>query len=86
MLPLGANTDFFVKEDKTKWILQLVPAIRCAGPVSFDSAPFAKFAREKTAFKGDILYKLIGAELDIANQLEAKRLKGGRRTIPIPKQ
>ena len=33
-----------------------------------------------------VLYKLIGAELDIANQLEAKRLKGGRRTIPIPKQ
>jgi len=33
-----------------------------------------------------ILYRLIGAELDIANQLEAKRLKGGRRTIPIPKQ
>jgi len=29
---------------------------------------------------------LIGAELDIANQLEAKRLKGGRRSIPIPKQ
>ena len=25
-----------------------------------------------------ILYRLIGAELDIANQLEAKRLKGGR--------
>ena len=33
-----------------------------------------------------ILYKLIGAELDIANQLESKRLKGGRRSIPIPKQ
>jgi hypothetical protein len=33
-----------------------------------------------------ILYKLIGAELDVANQLEAKRLKGGRRSIPIPKQ
>jgi hypothetical protein len=33
-----------------------------------------------------ILYKLIGAEIDTANQLEAKRLKGGRRTIPIPKQ
>ena len=33
-----------------------------------------------------ILYKLIGAELDVANALEAKRLKGGRRTIPIPKQ
>jgi len=33
-----------------------------------------------------ILYKLIGAELDIANQLEGKRLKGGRRSIPIPKQ
>jgi len=33
-----------------------------------------------------ILYKLIGAELDIANQLESTRLKGGRRTIPIPKQ
>ena len=33
-----------------------------------------------------ILYKLIGAELDVANQLEATRLKGGRRTIPIPKQ
>ena len=33
-----------------------------------------------------ILYKLIGAELDIANQLEAKRLKGGRRSVPIPKQ
>ena len=33
-----------------------------------------------------ILYRLIGAELDIANQLEAKRLKGGRRSIPIPKQ
>ena len=23
---------------------------------------------------------------DVANALEAKRLKGGRRTIPIPKQ
>ena len=33
-----------------------------------------------------VLFKLIGAELDIANQLEAKRLKGGRRSIPIPKQ
>ena len=33
-----------------------------------------------------ILYKLIGAELDVANQLEAKRLKGGRRSIPTPKQ
>ena len=33
-----------------------------------------------------ILYRLIGAELDIANQLESKRLKGGRRSIPIPKQ
>ncbi len=33
-----------------------------------------------------ILYKLIGAELDTANQLEQKRLKGGRRSIPIPKQ
>jgi len=33
-----------------------------------------------------ILYKLIGAELDTANALEATRLKGGRRTIPIPKQ
>mgnify|MGYP003137566452 FL=1 len=33
-----------------------------------------------------ILYKLIGAELDTANQLEAKRLKGGRRSVPIPKQ
>ena len=33
-----------------------------------------------------ILFKLIGAELDIANQLESKRLKGGRRSIPIPKQ
>ena len=33
-----------------------------------------------------ILYKLIGAELDIANQLESKRLKGGRRSVPIPKQ
>jgi hypothetical protein len=33
-----------------------------------------------------ILYKLIGAELDVANQLESKRLKGGRRSIPIPKQ
>jgi len=33
-----------------------------------------------------ILYKLIGAELDVANALEATRLKGGRRTIPIPKQ
>jgi len=33
-----------------------------------------------------ILYRLIGAELDVANQLEATRLKGGRRTIPIPKQ
>lgn len=33
-----------------------------------------------------ILYKLIGAELDVANQLESTRLKGGRRTIPIPKQ
>tara|TARA_R110001583_G_scaffold22318_1_gene83787 strand:- start:570 stop:965 length:396 start_codon:yes stop_codon:yes gene_type:complete len=33
-----------------------------------------------------ILYKLIGAELDTANQLEGKRLKGGRRSIPIPKQ
>ena len=33
-----------------------------------------------------ILYKLIGAELDTANQLEATRLKGGRRTITIPKQ
>tara|TARA_R110000744_G_scaffold112970_1_gene211742 strand:+ start:330 stop:725 length:396 start_codon:yes stop_codon:yes gene_type:complete len=33
-----------------------------------------------------ILFKLIGAELDVANQLEATRLKGGRRTIPIPKQ
>jgi hypothetical protein len=33
-----------------------------------------------------ILYKLIGAELDVANALESKRLKGGRRSIPIPKQ
>jgi len=33
-----------------------------------------------------ILYKLIGAELDTANALEATRLKGGRRSIPIPKQ
>ena len=33
-----------------------------------------------------VLYKLIGAEIDVANALEAKRLKGGRRTIPIPKQ
>jgi|TARA_R110000787_G_scaffold220910_2_gene329693 hypothetical protein len=33
-----------------------------------------------------ILYKLIGAELDVANELESTRLKGGRRTIPIPKQ
>jgi|TARA_R110000822_G_scaffold51800_2_gene134605 hypothetical protein len=33
-----------------------------------------------------ILYKLIGAELDVANALEATRLKGGRRTIPIPEQ
>jgi len=33
-----------------------------------------------------ILFKLIGAELDVANQLESTRLKGGRRTIPIPKQ
>ncbi len=33
-----------------------------------------------------ILYKLIGAELDTANALEAKRLKGGRRSTPIPKQ
>ena len=33
-----------------------------------------------------ILYKLIGAELDTANALEATRLKGGRRTIPIPEQ
>jgi|TARA_R110000851_G_scaffold2744_1_gene11115 hypothetical protein len=33
-----------------------------------------------------ILYKLIGAELDVANALETTRLKGGRRTIPIPKQ
>ena len=27
-----------------------------------------------------------GTKLDIANQLESKRLKGGRRSIPIPKQ
>jgi hypothetical protein len=33
-----------------------------------------------------MLHKLIGAELDVANALEATRLKGGRRTIPIPKQ
>jgi hypothetical protein len=33
-----------------------------------------------------MLFKLIGAELDVANALEATRLKGGRRTIPIPKQ
>lgn len=33
-----------------------------------------------------VLVSLIKAELDIARQLEDLRSKGGRRTIPIPKQ
>ena len=33
-----------------------------------------------------ILLSLIRAELDVSRQLEDLRTKGGRRTIPIPKQ
>jgi|TARA_Y100000310_G_C20646282_1_gene796777 hypothetical protein len=33
-----------------------------------------------------VLVSLIRAELDVSRQLEDLRTKGGRRTIPIPKQ
>lgn len=33
-----------------------------------------------------VLVSLVKAELDVARQLEDLRTKGGRRTIPIPKQ
>ena len=33
-----------------------------------------------------VLTSMIKAELDVSQQLEAIRTKGGRRTIPIPKQ
>ena len=43
------------------------------------------------ALQGDlesrgVLMQLINAELEVAEQLEAMRTKGGRRAIPIPKQ
>ena len=36
--------------------------------------------------KGGVLSNLIEAELEVADQLESLRTKGGRRSIPIPKQ
>lgn len=33
-----------------------------------------------------VLYSMISAELDAAEELESKRQRGGRRSIPIPKQ
>jgi len=33
-----------------------------------------------------VLMQLINAELEVAEQLETMRTKGGRRAIPIPKQ
>ena len=32
------------------------------------------------------LYYMVNAELDVADQLENMRKRGGRRDIPIPKQ
>ena len=45
--------------DKTKCNLQLVEAIKCAGPVSFDKAPNALFANKKIDSSGDLLSKSI---------------------------
>ena len=36
--------------------------------------------------QGGVLSNLIEAELEVAEQLEKLRTKGGRRSIPIPKQ
>lgn len=33
-----------------------------------------------------VLRSMIKAELDVANELESLRSKGGRRSVPIPKQ
>ena len=45
--------------DKTKCNLQLVEAIKCAGPVSFDKAPNTLLANERIDSRGDLLSKSI---------------------------
>jgi hypothetical protein len=46
------------------------------------------FYRNLRNMMGDmgVLYTMISAELDVAEELESKRKRGGRRSIPIPKQ
>jgi hypothetical protein len=35
---------------------------------------------------GGVVYQMIKADIEVAEQLETMRRKGGRRDIPIPKQ
>jgi len=52
------------------------------GPNSYDKYKSLEGVLED---KG-VLMQQIKAEVEIANQLEQLRIKGGRRSIPIPKQ
>jgi len=52
------------------------------GPNSYDKYKSLEGVLED---KG-VLMQQIKAEVEIANQLEQLRIKGGRRAIPIPKQ
>ena len=52
------------------------------GPNSYDKYKSLEGVLED---KG-VLMQQIKAEAEIANQLEQLRIKGGRRSIPIPKQ
>ena len=41
---------------------------------------------ESLVGEGSIIISLIKSELETANELETMRTKGGRRSMPIPKQ
>ena len=62
--------------------LQTAKDASAGGPNSYDKYKSLEGVLED---KG-VLMQQIKAEVEIANQLEQLRIKGGRRAIPIPKQ
>ena len=58
-------------------------AANTEGPAAYD---MYNNMRNLLDSKSSVIFRLIQAELDIADQLEAIRRKGGRRNFIIPKQ
>lgn len=81
----GTMTRSSLHMDIAKRLISIARTAKQAASSSTNAYDKFKVLQSELGDKSQIM-QLIKAELDVANELEAIRTRGGRRTTPIPKQ